>query len=792
MSILKRWLLRLLLAATGLIFIAAFVVWQLLRGSLPQLDGELAVDGLQAPVSIDRDAAGIPVIRAASRIDLAFATGFVHAQDRFFQMDLLRRSAAGEAAALFGPVAVDFDKRVRWHRFRARAEHALQSFDAVDVDLLEAYSNGVNAALAEMSSRPFEYMLLRSQPESWQPADTLLVVYAMYLDLNDERAERDATRSFAARILAPEVFRWMYPEGTRWDAPLEGEPRPEAAIPGPELYDLRGQKPRQSARLTAVREALPGSNNWAVSGDLTHDGRAMVANDMHLGLRVPNIYYRARLQVEGPEGIDISGVTLPGTPVVVAGSNGKVAWGFTNSYGDWSDAIIVREGQTKDHYLSPEGERPFILHRERIQVRGAATQYLEIRETHWGPVRDDLVHPEGELAVSWIAHFPEGLNIAQLALERAETATEAMDAANHFGIPPQNFVVGDSTGNIGWTIAGRIPLRSGFDSNLPVDGALFAGFTGWLPAADYPRIENPPGGRIWTANSRVVDGDKLAVVGDSGYALGARAQQIRDDLLAVQKFAAADMLAIHLDDRALFLQRWRDLLLTTLDDAALAGRPARAEYRKLAESWSARASVDSSGYRLVRAFHDEVSSRVFEMLMTPVQNAYPHTVPLRTSRQFEAPLWSVVTAQPSHLLTDNVPSWRSLLLAAIDSNIESFAQASGKLEDRTWGERNTAAIRHPLSNAVPWLARWLDMPREPLPGGRDMPRVQGPTFGASERFAVSPGAEAEGYLHMPGGQSGHPLSDYYERGHADWVAGRPTPFLPGAAQHKLLLQPGSL
>ncbi|MCB1843864.1 MAG: penicillin acylase family protein, partial [Halioglobus sp.] len=338
----RRWLLRVAGLITGLVIISLFLAWQLLRGSLPILDGTVSLSGIAQAVSIQRDGAGIPVIRAANRRDLAFATGYVHGQDRFFQMDLSRRSAAGELAALVGVVALDRDKRVRIHRFRVRAGQVLTDMDPGQRDILEAYADGVNAALDAMSTRPFEYIVLREKPAPWQAEDCLLVLYAMFLDLNDAGADRDIEMSLVADAVPAAVFAWLYPTGSRWDAPLTGEASAEVPVPGPELYDLRDFRSVQFARQEYLPEHLPGSNNWAVSGQITRDGRAIVANDMHLGLRVPNIFYRARFLVHAADSVDISGVTLPGTPAMVVGSNGRIAWGFTNSYGDWSDAIVVR------------------------------------------------------------------------------------------------------------------------------------------------------------------------------------------------------------------------------------------------------------------------------------------------------------------------------------------------------------------------------------------------------------------------------------------------------------------
>ncbi|MDH4124767.1 MAG: penicillin acylase family protein [Gammaproteobacteria bacterium] len=783
----RRWAGRLLFGLFSAASMVAMLAWLTLRASLPQLDGELEAAELSAAASIVRDAAGIPTIRASNRLDLAFATGFVHGQDRYFQMDLLRRDAAGELSALIGAATIDADRRKRLHRFRSRTAVALQALTENERALLERYAAGVNAGLASLDAKPFEYYLLGVDPEPWIAADSLLVAYAMFFDLNDELARRDVQRGLAAKILPAEVFAWMYPPGTSWDAPMMGEARAPLPIPPADVYSLRSVSPRASSMSESGSPPLPGSNNWAVSGALTESGLPIVSNDMHLGLRVPNIYYRARLVSSGTPAVDISGVTLPGQPLVIAGSSGRVAWGFTNSYGDWSDAILLLPGRSPQTYQTPDGDQAYQSFEEIIVVKGAEPVTLKVRETIWGPVADGLAYPDGEIAISWIAHHTSETNLRLIELETAATVDEALSIANHVTIPPQNFVVGDSGGNIGWTIAGPIPVRVGYDPLLPADWSQVQGWQGWLPAESYPRIINPESGRIWTANARVADGEALRLIGNGGYDLGARAAQIRDALLAKNQFAVQDMLDIQFDDRALFLGPWQALLLEVLGDAE-----EFAEYRQLVEAWVPRAAAESVGYRLVRSFRLEVRQRVFDALMTPVREAYGDDVRLRISNQFEAPLWALLTERPKHMLPAGFDDWNEFLLAAVRANINYFEENfDGPLASRTWGEFNTAIIQHPLSRAIPLLSRWLDMPATPMHGDENLPRAQGPTFGASERFSVYPGNEAESLMHMPGGQSGHPLSLFYRQGHDAWVEGRATPFLPGASQHELILRPAT-
>ena len=779
-------MLRLLFGIASLVLVVAVAAWWMVRSSLPPLDGELVARGLEAPATIERDVQGIPTITATNRRDLAFATGFVHGQDRFFQMDLIRRQAAGELSELFGAAALPVDKRYRFHRFRDRARTAMQQLGDDERAILDAYAAGANAGLDSLSARPFEYLLLRDQPRAWTTEDTILVVYAMFMQLNDDRAKRDVQRGRAESVLPPDVYAWLYPTGTDWDAPIVGGPMPAAAVPDAGEYSIRDVEliPREATE--QGRPPLNGSNNWAVGGALTAGGQAMVSNDMHLGLSVPNIYYQARLVTTGDDARDVTGVSLPGTPFVVAGSNGRVAGGYTNSYGDWSDAVVVTPGSAPDTYRAPGGDEPFVRHVETINVRDADPVEYTVRETRWGPIDDRDSFDGREVAVQWIAHDPRAVNLEIIGLETVATLAAALDVANTMGMPPQNFVAGDADGNIGWTIAGQVPVRSSYDPMVPADHSDGGGWVGWLEADQYPRVVNPEHQRIWTANARVVGGDDLAAIGDGGYDLAARARQIRSRLFERDQFTPADMLDIQRDHEAIFLGRWRDLLLDVLDG----GDPRFDEYRALVEDWIPAASSESVGYRLVRAFRLQVRQQVFDALAAPVRQAHGDDATLLISNQFEGPLWALLTEQPDHLLPGNFASWEALMLAAVEETMRRFeTRYDGGLASRTWGEYNTAQINHPLSRAIPALSGWLDMPRESLPGDANLPLAQGPDFGASQRFSVSPGDEENGLMQMPTGQSGHPMSPFYRRGHEDWVSGAPSPFLPEATQHTIRLVP---
>jgi penicillin G amidase len=771
-----------------------------LRGSLPQLEGRVLVPELGKPVTIERDSLGIPTIRGESRIDVAFATGFVHAQDRFFQMDLLRRNSAGELAEIVGPAVRDADHRVRLNRFRDCAQKVLASGTTDERNILEAYSNGVNAGLKALRTKPFEYLLLGVEPEPWKPEDCALVMFSMYLDLQGDQYSKETRLGLLHEVMPEPMFDFLAPRGTEWDAPIQGEAFAVAAIPGPDVFDTR-QDGRIIKDLLAAPGWMPktvnfhpGSNNWAVAGKHTRDGRALLANDMHLSIRVPHVWYRASIvwpaEGEGQPEQRMTGVSLPGTPSIVVGSNGHVAWGFTNTEGDWADVVMIdRDPADKDSYLTPDGPRKFEHHAETIKVKGQPDETLDVVTTIWGPIVDHDAKDRPR-AIRWVAHDVDGVNMGLMRLESARTLEEALDVANLSGSPHQNFVVADDKGRIAWTVLGRIPKRVGFEGRMPTSWADGSHkWEGYLKPEEYPRVIDPEGGRIWTANGRVVSDEMLAKMGDGGYDLGARAQQIRDDLVTTEKATEADMLRIQLDDRAVFLERWRQLLLDTLTPEAAASNRRRGDLRKLVENWGGHAKTDSVGFRAVREFRHRLLAQLSDVLVNPCKKIDAKFMIADLDRT-EGPVWRLVSEKPEHLLDPRYKSWNELLLTTADQVLTDSDRNGSTLNDYTWGKYNTTRIKHPLSLAVPSLSRWLDMPQQQLAGdSENIPRIQAPAMGASERLGVSPGHEADGYLHMPCGQSGHPLSPHYGDSHAAWCDGEPTPFLPGEAMHKLVLQP---
>ncbi len=780
-------LLRLLKWSFLFLVFASFCIFFILRASLPDISGTKKITLLNQSVKIERDAQGIPTIHSKHRLDTAFALGYVHAQERFFQMDLLRRSAAGELAELFGDDAYENDIKVRIHRFKERARKAIRKLPKMHYATLLSYSNGVNTGIEALINDPYQYLLLGQLPKQWQPEDTLLCIYAMYFDLNDELGEIKTSRAILKDELPQQWFDFLMPEGGKWDAAMDNSNMvdtqleiPELALPG-NLMKGGDQKQAAQSDFISGSNFLNGSNSWAIDASLTPYSSAMLANDMHLTLSVPNIWYRASWFLD--DGRRMTGITLPGVPVLVAGSNEKIAWGFVNSYGDWGKIITLETNKEKTQYRGSDGWKNFILYDHVIySSSGHSKEHVTI-ETQWGPVIG--TNHKGELLVhQWLAYAPQAVNLNFLELEGTLTTKGALNVATTLGMPSQGIVITDDKGHVGWTIAGLIPDRN---SEQGQD---------FLSMADYPVLSDPDNHRIWVANNRLFTGDKLSIMGFEGGALGARAQQIRDGLQASDHFNEEDLLAMQLDTKAAFLQRWKQLMLDTLEsaNARTVDSPKIASHLLMIEALKAEsdfsADADSVAYGLVRAFRRHIVNQsvgwIFDAIEKKHQGLFKR---VSVDKMIEYPVWELITKKPQHLIPAAYANWDELFIASAQTAYNEITQNGQKdLARQTWGMLHKIKIQHPLSAAVPGLGLLLDMPDSPLSGDDFMPKVAGSGFGASMRMVVSPGHEENGIMNMPTGQSSHPLSSYFSTGHQDWVDGKPSAFLPGKTKWTLELK----
>ena len=773
-----RFLSVVLLAGLLLVAGGGVTIWYRLQGSLPQLDGTVQVTGLRGPVRITRDKDGIPDIRAGDREDLALALGYLHGQERFFQMDLQRRSGAGELAALLGPAAVGKDRAHRVHRFRYRARQHLAAEKPATRRVLTAYARGVNQGLAELDEVPFEYLLLGAEPLPWKEEDSLLVLYSMYFVLQDPEGRRELALAAMEDTLGKPMTQFLSGDGDFGDALLEGAAGELPAVPGPEVARLPAGR-KSGFRPPPEETVIVGSNNWALAGGRSSHGGALVANDMHQALTMPNLWYRARM---GYPGQDLSGITLPGSPVLIIGSNGQVAWGFTNSGVDRVDRIIPdwldEEGRA---YRTANGSRSVTRHEEVIRIKGEEHQTLVVRETIAGPLtgRD---HRGRETACWWTAHHVRGSFSGYLALEQAADADRAIGAAHRLGIPVQNFVVGDRAGRIAWTLTGPVPDRQGRSGRLPLPMDQFP-VTGrlWADGATIPVIRDPAAGMVWSANNKVI-----LKAGEGRFAPGARASRIRDVLAAAGTANEQAMLALQLDDRDLVHEKWAWII-------AGLGReygdlPWVARLAATATGWDGHARRDSEAYPVIRRFRQEVMALVLPPLLEPVRQAWPDFRLRDVTRRREGMLHALIRQQPLHLLNRDYGTWNELLLDALRRTNAHLVESEGPVAAR-WGDENRLRMRHPLSGALPVVGSWLNMDATRLSGVGYAVNALYRGHGPSQRMVVSPGREDQGIMQMPGGQSGHPLSPYYRSQHEAWLQGRPVPFHPGPARWNLTLQP---
>ncbi len=577
------------------------------RRSYPDLSGEVRLQGLRSEVTVLRDQWGVPQVYADDERDLFMAQGFVHAQDRFYEMDFRRHVTAGRLAELVGDAAVETDAFVRTLGWRRVAEQELALLDDRTRALLDAYARGVNAYIEDRSGPQLslEYSVLGLtgpdyRPEPWTAADSVSWVKAMAWDLRSNMAD-EIGRVEAAGALPTDRVEELWPaypekhptivdpgDGRVVDETFTRSSAPAAA---PSLTDVREAVASVSTAAEAA-EAVPtllgvgdgiGSNSWVVDGERSTTGKPILANDPHLAPSMPGIWYQVGLhcrEVDDACPYDVSGFSFSGMPGVVVGHNRRVAWGVTTMYADVTDLYLERvDGDTYEY----RGEQlPLEVREETIEVAGGEPRTIEVRSTRHGPIVSDLdaqiadvgqgnvpgVTPgEYEVALRWTALEPRPTISAVFALGRAQDWDEFRDAAEQFTVPSQNLVYADVEGNIGYQAPGAIPVRSQGDGRWPVPG--WTGdheWTGEIPFDALPSVLNPDDGFIVTANNKVI-GDQYPYLLGADTAEGYRAERIRALLESRETFSVDDMVALQGDERHPLAERLVPLLLEIdLDD----------------------------------------------------------------------------------------------------------------------------------------------------------------------------------------------------------------------------------
>ena len=755
-----------LLALAGVV---AFAVHYALFGwSLPKVNGRVRVQGIGAPVEILRDEWGVPHVFAKSTADAAFGLGYCHAQDRLWQMELNRRVGSGRLAELLGARAIPADRFLRRLGLRRAAEAEAAALEGEVKDVLEAYARGVNAAMAR-SRRPLELRILRVKPEPWTVVDSLCWSKVMSLSLcanwEGELVRGKVVRKVGAEKAAKlDLF---YPEG----APVVVPPGTEAIAPSAaELEALY----EEAKPFLAFGTGGAASNNWVIAGSRTASGKPIVANDPHLKLSVPSIWYEAHLVTPG---VDVCGVTLPSLPAVVIGHNRHVAWGFTNSFADVMDVYVEKfHPERRDEYeFQGKWEKATVV-RETIRVKGGASVVEDVRITRHGPVVAGA--PAGgapdapALALRWAALDAGHTARASLKMQSARSAAELREALRDWHTPSQNVVFADVDGNIGYLMAGVVPTRAKGTGLVPVPG--WSGeweWNGWIPFEELPQAWNPPAGYVATANNKVVGKDyKHHVSWDymNGYRVGRIEEMLRgrtrltwEDCREIQRdvfTAAGKAFARAVAPRlspATERERRAAELLAAFDGHATIESGGAAVYEAMVLAFVRRALLPLLGKELV----EEVMGRTDN----PVQ-PFGTMVGRYTS-------WAVRMAEerPDGVLATG-ETWDGVTAGAFREAVERLAAELGD-DPRTWtwGALHRLKPDHPLAAVKP-LDRIFGAPDLPIGGDTDSPLqtaliphqpFRADAWAPSWRQIVDLADIGATRSVFAGGQSGHPGSPHY-------------------------------
>ncbi len=608
------WCVAVLLVLLALAFCAG-LVW--LRGAaraaLPQLDGDLHVAGLSVPVTVLRDAHGVPHIDAASQQDLFFAQGYVTAQDRLWQMDAYRRNAQGTLAEIMGPSLVKHDVAQRVLGLRRNAERVYANLPADERSRMDAYARGVNAFIdTHQDTLPPEFRLLHYKPQPWTGADSLSIGMSMVQTLDTHWDVKLAREQIAAKLHNAKLESDLYPVGSWRDHPPTGEildlsqPHPE-----PPATDDDDDEDRTETRLhvrpaddlAAVRAAMglpacggcaPGSNNWVIAGAHTASGKPLLANDMHLELTVPNIWYMADLRAPG---YHAAGVTMVGVPYVIAGHNEHVAWGMTALYADTQD-LYVEQLDGKGNYKASDGSwKPLAVDHETIRVRGGNDVTVDVKSTAHGPLLNPMLPKETRpLALAWALYDPS-LNVLPVyQLNVASNWAEFSAALGQWCWPTLNIGYSDDQGHIGYHAVGRVPARPAGLAATPIYDHAHE-WQGYIPFDQMPNAFDPPSGFLATANSRVTS-EKFATPLTLEWAEPYRAERIYKSLQGRDQLKPADMIAVQTDIYSEVDQEMAHRFAYAIDHAAGADARLKAA-ADLMRSWDGKLSTDSAAASLV-------------------------------------------------------------------------------------------------------------------------------------------------------------------------------------------------
>lgn len=782
-----KWIVR---GAVAILVAAFFVAWAgyfLLRNTETPSAGRITVPGLSAAASITRDREGVPHITATTPEDVHFALGFAHAQDRLWQMELQRRAVAGRLSELFGQRTLSSDIFMRTVDLYGHAARSLAVFKPEARAQVEAYAAGVNAYLQRRTGPiepryPIEFIALGHTPEPWTAADCVAIVKLMALNLSTNVGLETLRLAFAAQGLSAAEIGDLLPH----DPALSPPPLPELST----LYPLRKMPGKQASAMPLIDPMMGegASNNWVVAGSRTKSGKPLLANDPHLQISAPAIWYFAHLRLEraGRAPVNAVGATLPGVPLVVIGRNDHVAWGFTNTGPDVQDIFIEKVNpEDRNTYLTPDGWRPFATERLTIKVMGEADYALERRRTRHGPVLPDafrgldgMLAPNHVAALAWTALSDDDTTLAAgLFSEALNSVDDYIALMREYVVPMQSMVVADKSGNIALVAPGRVPVRD--PGNLVAGRAPVPGWDatydwkGWLDFSQLPQVKNPSAGAIGTANARIVPPDFPAHL---TWDWDAPFRQARVDALVVSKDGhdMASMKAAQADVLSPAVERLQTLMI------AIAQASPAADDKVLDQltAWDGRQTMGSTESLIFVAWMREAMRGIFADDLGPAFPRYFDGRPQPLIRLLEgkstARDWCDDRATPAR------ETCAQVLGDALARALKDLETLRGP--DRTkwrWGDVHIAVNEHRPFGQMPQLAPFFNV-EVPSPGGDETLNRGKSDWGSARPFAnrhassmraIYDFADLERSVFMlPTGQSGNPISRHYRDFAQRWAA----------------------
>jgi penicillin amidase len=767
------------------------------------------VKGLSAAVKVTRDSHGVPAIEAASLEDLFFAQGYVTAQDRLWQMDVMRRFAAGELSEILGEDTLKIDREQRILGLRGAAKKSLGMANLRDRSYVDAYARGVNAFIdAHGNSLPIEFRILKYRPKPWQAEDSIVIANQMVKDLNYYSLPDALAREKILAKLGPELTADLYVNRSWHDRPPtvmredltdqekqgdSNDDEDDDDDSGPDNAVTQRTAPHEIWAQHAP-EAVNGSNDWVVSGAHTVTGKPLLSNDMHLGHQMPNLWYEAHLKAGS---LDVAGVTLPGMPHVIVGHNQRIAWGFTNVGPTVAD-VYIESFNPQGAYQTPQGWQQPEHREEVIHVKGNADITVDVKITRHGPIIRELLPGETRpLALRWTLY--DGLHMPFFDVDTAQNWEDFRKAFSQLDAPGQNVVYADVDGNIGYQTTGHIPIRAAGDGSLPVSGADDVHeWTGYIPFDRLPSIYNPASGVIGTANGRITpDGYPYSI--STEWEAPWRTERIYHVLESGEKFAPADMLALQNDvhsENDLFAA---ERFVYAVDHAAKPS-PRAKQAADLMRNWDGRMLASSTAATIAVRSARELTRLLLEPRLGPAPQdpkQQETTLSWRTYSWEMRTVWlqNILLHQPKRWLPEKYPNYDELLTATVEAAVNS-PEAPKDLASWHWGSFNAIEIDHPVLGKIPLIRRWAAPGVKEQSGSGYTVKAVTRHHGPSERFTANLADLDQSTLNTVTGQGGNFLSPYYMDQWKAWYEGSTftLPFTSQAVEatraHQLTLEPG--